>query len=47
MYNYMDFFSNKYKIRKRISDEMKRKVSMTVIKNMNIFNIKFRKLIIY
>jgi hypothetical protein len=30
MYNYMDFFSNKYRVRKRISEELKRKVSIPV-----------------
>jgi len=31
MYNYMDFFSNKYKVRRRIAEEMKRKVSLDEI----------------
>lgn len=38
MYNYLDFFSNKYKIRKKIAEEMKRKVSLKVREI-----IKFRK----
>lgn len=31
MYNYLDFFSNKYKIRRKIAEEMKNKVTLTVI----------------
>jgi hypothetical protein len=31
MYNYLDFFSNKYKIRRKITEEMKRKVSIPEI----------------
>jgi hypothetical protein len=31
MYNYMDFFSNKYKVRRRVAEELKRKVSLDEI----------------
>jgi hypothetical protein len=33
MYNYLDFFSNKYKVRRKISEELQRKISIDV----NIF----------
>lgn len=36
MYNYLDFFSNKYKIRRKIAEEMKNKVTLTVIKFLNL-----------
>lgn len=31
MYNYLDFFSNKYKIRRKIAEEMKNRVDIKVI----------------
>jgi hypothetical protein len=31
MYNYLDFFSNKYRVRRKIAEEMKRKVSIPEI----------------
>ena len=31
MYNYLDFFSNKYRIRKKIVEEMKSRVGMQVL----------------
>lgn len=31
MYNYLDFFSNKYKVRRTISEELQRKVSIKEI----------------
>jgi hypothetical protein len=34
MYNYLDFFSNKYRIRKKIAEEMKRKVSLPEINSL-------------
>jgi hypothetical protein len=36
MYNYMDFFSNKYKIRRKIAEEMKSRVEINV-KNLIYF----------
>jgi hypothetical protein len=32
MYNYLDIFSNKYKIRRRIAKEMKERTSLEVMK---------------
>ena len=31
MYNYLDFFSNKYQVRRKIGEEMKRKISLKEI----------------
>jgi hypothetical protein len=53
MYNYLDFFSNKYKIRRQIAKEMKERTSLEVKKNrINkifyfIFYLILRKLIIF
>jgi hypothetical protein len=33
MYNYMDFFSNKYHVRRKISEELQRKISINVRTN--------------
>lgn len=30
MYSYLDYFSNKHRVRRRIGEEMKRKVSIPV-----------------
>ena len=34
MYNYLDYFSNKYKIRRKITEEMKRKISIPEINEL-------------
>jgi hypothetical protein len=34
MYNYLDFFSNKYRVRRKITEEMKRKVSIPEINTL-------------
>ena len=31
MYNYLDFFSNKYRVRRKIAEELKKKVSLKEI----------------
>lgn len=38
MYNYLDFFSNKYKIRRKIVEEMKNRVGLQVKSNINLKN---------
>ena len=53
MYNYLDFFSNKYKIRRKIAEEMKNRVGLKVkvffnllfFTNLVIFSVYFNILI--
>lgn len=45
MYNYMDFFSNKYRIRRKIAEEMRNRVELSVnllIKNFIYFFLKIK-----